>query len=71
MIDVECYTNLDNYKQKIWPTKMTCRPLVGDLVQASCGYSLLKITGITHTMVMKEFQDCIQKRPCLIIELNH
>jgi len=71
MIRVRCRTNLDACRGKHWPKSFTCRPMLGDFVQAECR-TVLKIRGITHVTGKHDMLD----RDCagqdyLIIELNN
>lgn len=53
-IKVRCHTNIDEYSQAIWPDTFSCRPVIGDYVQAEAtvygGMRRLRIVAITHTM---------------------
>lgn len=48
MIKVRCRTNIDEYRGKLWPTVLSCRPILGDYVQERDGTDSLKIVDITH-----------------------
>jgi len=50
MIDVICHTNIDEGKYKDWPTRMACRPVIGDKVRARDGYELV-ICDISHAEI--------------------
>ncbi len=70
MIRVQCRTNIDDYKGKDWPTKMICRPLKGDSVQASCG-ARLHVVGITHIVAPNDRWNSEDGgKPYLIVELH-
>jgi len=50
MIEGYCRTNLDNCKNKKWPTEFVSVPNIGDRVQAEDG-TRLKVYTITHIMI--------------------
>jgi len=47
-IPVRCRTYIDEAKDKKWPEKLCCRPVVGDRVVAQDG-CVLYIATITHS----------------------
>lgn len=61
MIKAVCYTNLDKFKHKNWPTKFAAVPRVGDRVRAEGGVEL-KVVAVTWLCT----QDCD-----ISIELHH
>ena len=56
MIEGYCRTNLDNCKNKKWPTQFVSVPKEGDRVQAEDG-TRLKVYTITHIMIKKDAFD--------------
>lgn len=48
MIKVVCNTDLAAYKSAIWPTRLACRPEIGDFVLSKNGLRL-KVCEITHS----------------------
>jgi len=70
MISVICHTNIDDGRGKEWPTKMACRPQIGDAVRARGGYQL-EICSITHAMRQVWLSDqALVDEPYLIVELT-
>ncbi len=66
MIDVRCFTNLDQHRLEKWPTKMVCRPEKGDRVTSEGGIQL-KVVGLSHDQIKgREFTLV----PVLVVELN-
>lgn len=49
-----CRTNLDDYQRYDWPTIFAAVPRIGDRVKSVCGTRVLKVVGITHTMISYE-----------------
>jgi hypothetical protein len=47
MIKVFCRTNDDRYDQEQWPTVLSCKPEIGELIESKTG-KILRIVGITH-----------------------
>ena len=71
MIKVRCRTNLDEYKGKDWPKKMTCRPWKGDAVQARDG-TILHVVSVTHAVGAANLLDTeIAGQSYLKVELHH
>jgi len=70
-IRVCCRTNLDECKNKVWPTKMACRPMIGDRVKSDDGY-ILSVVEVTHATVSKTMWDRPNEigEPYLIVELH-
>ena len=61
--------NLDGYYKEQWPTEMVCRPQKGDLVESESG-KVLKICGITHSVIRGSLDPQSEKEPILLIELT-
>lgn len=49
MIPVHCYTFIDDYRTKEWPTKLCCRPIIGDKIRSVNGQVELSVASIIHT----------------------
>ena len=47
MIQIRCFTNLDDYQKEIWPEVCAVRPQIGDYVRSECNREL-KIVRIIH-----------------------
>ena len=73
MIKVFCRTNVDEGKGKNWPKILTCRPEIGDRVEAEGSYYTLKVVGIKHTMKRLSPYSYEDNRTeaVLEVELNH
>jgi hypothetical protein len=71
MIKVQCVTNLDDYQRYGWPTELTCKPAIGELIYTRRNSKCLKVVAIRHKSFGLDnglFTECI---PYLEIELNH
>ena len=67
MIMVTCFTNLDDFRGERWPTRLTCKPVVGEKVRARSGKQLT-IVAITH---VERFNDTLgETENYLEIELH-
>ena len=47
-IDVRCHTNLDLHPCEEWPSELTCRPVVGDIIKSSTGLEL-QVVRVVHS----------------------
>ena len=47
-IDVRCHTNLDLHPCEEWPSELTCRPVVGDIIESSTGLEL-QVVRVAHS----------------------
>lgn len=63
-INVWCHTNIDEFHTQIWPSKVACRPMVGDFIESKDG-TTLRIVRIVHS------QNPITHVPLLKIELHY
>jgi len=71
MIEGYCRTNLDNCKNKKWPTEFVSVPNIGDRVQAEDG-TRLKVYTITYVMIKKyDYKNEINWVPGIEVELNN
>jgi hypothetical protein len=70
MIEVRCFTNLDQYTRVQWPTRMACRPMVGDMVAGANGAALC-IICITHAVWPGTIDDRTKPRVYLQVELHN
>ena len=64
-IRVHCHTNLDDFKNEVWPEVFATPPRVGDYVTSKNG-KWLRIVQITHGYAAATTADPI----CLMIELH-
>lgn len=68
-----CRTNLDGYNRYGWPNRFAKVPEKGDYVESTDRQKVLKVCGITHTLV-KDFVDedgfKYPIMPFIIVELN-
>ncbi len=64
-----CHTNIDDCKQKQWPTDFVVCPKIGDYVQSEDGY-ILKVVSITHTIKRGCGQSWNDKYAQVIVELH-
>lgn len=67
MIRVRCTTNLDAFKDQVWPQIFVCRPVIGDVVLSHSGMRL-HIVEVRHDMQPIDYQGNLE--PVLIIELH-
>jgi hypothetical protein len=44
---VQCFTNIDKYRDHHWPREMVCRPEIGDKVASQEGMRL-QVVSLTH-----------------------
>lgn len=49
MVRGKCFTNLDGYKNDMWPTLFDCTPNIGDSVQAVSGRKLTVVNITQHS----------------------
>jgi len=63
MIKGQCYSNLDDFQRRTWPSCFVEVPRVGDYIEATDGF-ILKIIRITHCMPKDSFG-----QPTIKIEL--
>ena len=47
MYEIQCFTNLDDFRREGWPTKLFNRPFVGDYITSKSGEEL-SIIKISH-----------------------
>ena len=47
-IDVRCHTNLNLHPCEEWPSELTCRPVVGDIIESSTGLEL-QVVRVAHS----------------------
>lgn len=64
MIKGKCFTNLDGYKNDMWPTLFDRTPEKGEYVQAASGKKLT-VVNITHSQTQKD-----EPEPYIIVELS-
>lgn len=57
-IKVRCITNLDSFKNEIWPIEMEARPIKGDLVRSEGG-KMLEVASIIHTTYKGRATDAV------------
>jgi hypothetical protein len=50
MVKAICKTNLDEFKQEVWPEEFVAVPNIGDWVQAKSG-RVLHVVKIMHTIM--------------------
>ena len=67
MIKAYCTTNIDEYKNVVWPTNFVIAPRVGDYVRGAGGQlqqPVLRVVAVTHCYSKS------QDQPFLSIELH-
>ena len=72
IIAIRVVSDYTAWKTKKWPTKLSCRPLVGDFIEELNEGTVAKIVSIKHT-VGKEYNRVIngwKLVPILIVEVS-
>ena len=65
-----CFTNLDEYKQEVWPKDFLRVPLIGEKIASASGKEL-KVVAITHyTYFYVGFDTKRYDAPAIKLELN-
>lgn len=47
-IEINCFTNLDEYDQESWPISLPCKPVIGESMMSNKG-KILRIVAIAYT----------------------
>lgn len=63
MIDIQCTTNIDEARKLRWPTQLTERPVVGDLIRSlsSTRDKHIELQVVQCTWVKDEFLNTVMK----------
>jgi hypothetical protein len=69
-----CFTNIDRYKDEVWPYLFCGIPRIGDLVQSKSKMKL-KVVSVTHCFDFAQEDHCLrynreEELPVIKIELH-
>ena len=66
MLRYKCHTNVDDGRDKEWPTDFVYPPRIGEKVLSTSGFAL-KVVDLTHCVKRLPNGDL---RPYVLVELN-